>query len=401
MAVTCMALRRGTNGQRSCNLVYTRNVCEHDATTVVGYGEDLAKAWLAKWEPYVQYHIFCLEKGDQGTLHYQGYVELTEMRTWRFLLDNVDPYTHFEKRMGTQQEAIDYVKKTGKHSNKAHTHLEGPYTSGEPKSIKGGDKPKRIPYYEVARAAIATGSFSEGRAMLLEHYPDKMLDKGTDIERNLRNYTHKPYKPKFTLDDFTIPSINLGKCVLMHGDTELGKSQFALAHFKNPLLVKGKNTEKLREYNTTVDGIVLDEVNFTTTDTHLENNLTMLDMDEDVAMWARYANVTLPAGLPKIFLTNKKNPMRIFYTYEDEVENKPQCEAIDSRVRLVNIDKDIRRMKPGSVGRDRVIIAPALLSKHSSHEDNEDIQVVTPSLPSGDEESSDESFGSYLTRNLQ
>lgn len=58
----------------------------------------------------VKYCVFQLERGESGTPHFQGYVEMhnpTEFSTLRAML----PYSHIEPRRGTAKQAADYCKK--------------------------------------------------------------------------------------------------------------------------------------------------------------------------------------------------------------------------------------------------------------------------------------------------
>lgn len=61
------------------------------------------------------YYVYQREKcPETGRLHYQGYVELDKRRNLNSLKKNVfkDNTIHIERRMGTQQQAIDYCKKS-------------------------------------------------------------------------------------------------------------------------------------------------------------------------------------------------------------------------------------------------------------------------------------------------
>lgn len=48
-----------------------------------------------------------------GNLHYQGYIELNKPQKITYFKNNGAPTTHFEKRMGTADEAIKYCAKDG------------------------------------------------------------------------------------------------------------------------------------------------------------------------------------------------------------------------------------------------------------------------------------------------
>lgn len=75
------------------------------------------------WPDYVSYGVYQLERGDGGTLHWQGYAELSKpvklggLKKWL-------PTAHFEKRMGTDVQARDYCMK------KDDTFVAGPWEHG-------------------------------------------------------------------------------------------------------------------------------------------------------------------------------------------------------------------------------------------------------------------------------
>lgn len=67
---------------------------------------------------WVSYICFGEEKGKKGeTPHLQGYAEFSKNATWRQIkgwFETLDPPdAHFERRLGTQKQAVDYTKKEG------------------------------------------------------------------------------------------------------------------------------------------------------------------------------------------------------------------------------------------------------------------------------------------------
>lgn len=73
-------------------------------------------------ETKMKYIIWTLEKEEN--FHYHFYVEFTEKVSMKWIKENFDDKTlHCEPRRGTQQQAIDYVKKEGKDANKFDTKV--------------------------------------------------------------------------------------------------------------------------------------------------------------------------------------------------------------------------------------------------------------------------------------
>jgi len=83
-----------------------------------------------KWDD-VRYVTWQLEKGDEGTPHLQGYVEWTKNRRLSGC-KKINSRAHWDIRMGTQQQAIDYC-------TKSDTRVDGPWEEGE----KGKGQGKR------------------------------------------------------------------------------------------------------------------------------------------------------------------------------------------------------------------------------------------------------------------
>jgi len=75
------------------------------------------------WPEYVSYGVYQLERGSEGTLHWQGYAELSKMVKLGGLKKWL-PTAHFEKRHGSDVQARDYcMKQDG-------TYVDGPWEHG-------------------------------------------------------------------------------------------------------------------------------------------------------------------------------------------------------------------------------------------------------------------------------
>lgn len=181
---------------------------------------------------------------------------------------------------------------------------------------------------DVYRDAFAATTCEEGVKIILEHKPRDMALYGEAIERNLRKRKYETYIPKFKLTDFNIPPVDFEeKAVLMWGDTHLGKTQFALANFTNPLLVGHfDDLKRLRKEN---DGIVFDDMSFK----HMpfDSVKHLLDWDETRSIHCRFSNAVIPANTRKIFCSNSENP---FYELTIPMADR---DAIESRLKRINV----------------------------------------------------------------
>lgn len=91
------------------------------------------------------------------------------------------------------------------------------------------------------------------------------------------------------------------RCIYAWGPTGTGKTRWALAQFKSPLLVS--HTEDLKKYRPAVhDGIVFDDMSFKDFAPNIAIHLT--DFEAPRTINAKYGSVTLPACTRKIFTSN-------------------------------------------------------------------------------------------------
>jgi len=150
---------------------------------------------------------------------------------------------------------------------------------------------------------------------------------GDSIERNLKKAKTVSYSSKFLMGDFNRPQMDLAKSLLFTGRSGTGKTQWALAHFKNPLFCS--HIDKLKTLTPDHDGIVFDDMSFD----HWppESVIHLLDIEVEREIHIRYGTVTIPAYVPKIFTTNKLNP---FYKFDADSE---QIVAIERRYTRVSI----------------------------------------------------------------
>jgi len=85
---------------------------------------DPAHAYLVEFWPDLQYAIWQLERGENGTPHYQGYVAFKGKKRLNWLKNNCSKEAHWEPRKGSHDQAKAYC-------TKAETRVEGPFDAGE------------------------------------------------------------------------------------------------------------------------------------------------------------------------------------------------------------------------------------------------------------------------------
>lgn len=90
------------------------------------------------------------------------------------------------------------------------------------------------------------------------------------------------------------------KAIVLIGPTGLGKTQWALAHFKNPVHVRDKNDYSRITDNT--DGLVLDDLD----QMHWQplTLLKLVECETNVTMNIKYGSKIIRAGMPRIIIAN-------------------------------------------------------------------------------------------------
>lgn len=88
------------------------------------------------------YVRWALEKGDEGTIHYQGYMlgHTGVKKTNKWLGKELGTCIDFNSMNGSIKQNDDYVEKVGAYANKAHTHLLGPWEYGQRPRVQQGKR---------------------------------------------------------------------------------------------------------------------------------------------------------------------------------------------------------------------------------------------------------------------
>ncbi len=150
-----------------------------------------------------RYWIYQMERGEQDTLHAQGYVEFTKamrLGAVRQLFSGA----HWESRRGTRDEARDYCRKVDR--------VDGPWEGGTWKEYKRGRRSDLIRLREAAQ---------EGRS-----------EQSVADDDELTSVWFKYYKPferykRICAGDRTWKT----RVILYRGESGAGKSKRALAEY--------------------------------------------------------------------------------------------------------------------------------------------------------------------------
>lgn len=151
-------------------------------------------------------------------------------------------------------------------------------------------------------AALDQGSVEKAMDFLWKKRPQCMALNGDRIEKNIakRMRTAPAARPPFT-GPWKWPMLEDINSVVLLGPSNIGKTQFAKAHFDNALFVN--HMDRLKDFDETVhDGIIFDDMDFLHMPRTTQIHLT--DWDEDRDIHVRYGVARIPAGTKKIFTCN-------------------------------------------------------------------------------------------------
>jgi len=137
-------------------------------------------------------------------------------------------------------------------------------------------------------------------------------------------------------EEFDVPLLNLRDDIVyvFLGPTLMGKTSYALAHFKNPLFVR--HLDALKRFQPGVhDGIVFDEMYFKDKDVDFQKVITDIEQPVEIS-GTRYRCPIIPRGTKRIFCCN---------TYPFLKDNSTDGAAITRRIELVEFKTPVYTKK--------------------------------------------------------
>lgn len=222
-------------------------------------------------------YVICTELHENGKKHYHAWLNFDKKVDTRdvraFDIESVHPNIIQKPGAGW----INYVKKAGQFiSNVA----ENPFT-----------------------LALAMNSVNEAIDSLWKAVPQTMALSADRIERNLRTKMAPP-PVAFTFYDgpYRWPYLSEIQSVCLTGNAGIFKTNFALSkhHFENPFFCT--HLDELKRFNSTYDGIIFDDLDFS----HLPitTQISLTDFDQGRHIHIRYGTAYIPPKTRKIFVRN-------------------------------------------------------------------------------------------------
>jgi len=287
---------------------------------------------------YAEYCIEAHEFSSTGTPHIQGFVRLKKAMSEK-QMHQLMPRASLFVTKGTDYQNFLYCAKGEQDKTEWEAMKEtGPNWGLHAEFLEYGERPKepgpshkKKPNDFTFQDALAAPTVREGMEIIKKRKARDYCLHGASIERHLKMAKTAKFSPKYLLSDFNHVPLDLSKSVLITGRSGTGKTQFALAHFKNPLLVS--HVDKLKTLTPDHDGIVFDDMAFN----HWppESVIHLLDIELERELHVRWGTVTIPSYVKKIFTTNKPNPF-----YDREVDEE-QRNAIERRYKRIDVSQPL------------------------------------------------------------
>ena len=180
-------------------------------------------------------------------------------------------------------------------------------------------------------------------AVLSETRPDILYDKGERILKRKReeDAAQVTVGEGYAREDFRNDAPDLPfeeKAVVLFGPSGTGKTSYAVALLKDPLVCS--TLDDLKRFRPGVHGgIVFDDMDFSGMTP--EAAIHLLDMVFDRTIRLRYTNAQIPRGTPRVFTTNKQ-PRYVF----PRPINAGQEAALLRRYTAVHVEQQLFVLEP-------------------------------------------------------
>lgn len=272
--------------------------------------EDLQE-FLNKLSTYTKWYIGQQETTGNGQNHFQFIVGFGGAKTLSNAMKTLQCYT----LQATNDTAAMILYCTDEKKRIPDTEV-----------ITYGEIPQRYSKQrdELLKTATQLGSYEEAMKFIETKDVEYYVQHQGQLARYFTSKFDQADVVKYELSEFTQKEIIIpeNKAALFIGPTGIGKTQFALAHFKSP--VKITNNEDYGRIGPQTDGIVLDDLNFSQWSAMTMLHLT--DVESPYTISIKYGSARIPAGMKRIFIVNDEE---LFWPKDIHPETK---KAIERRI---------------------------------------------------------------------
>lgn len=254
--------------------------------------------------PCLRYYCFQREIGaDTGTVHYQGYIELTRTQRFSYLHSRLDAGLWLQARRGTPQEASDYAKKL---ETRDPSPGAGPFEHGTISEGSGS----RTDLASMIDTVRSTGSVTAAARI----HPETAVRYPRGLELLARTFRgHREVVPQV---------------ILLFGATGCGKTRFVMDRYDyGTYLRKAPDTRWFDGYERQ-PVLLLDDFSGASSKMSLNYVLQLIDRyPVDVEIKGGY----VPLLCSHIFITTNNHP-ESWYDYSSRNE---QYKALARRIHHV------------------------------------------------------------------
>lgn len=183
---------------------------------------------------------------------------------------------------------------------------------------------------QIYDAALSQASFDEALSFLRAHAPRDFVIYNGVIQRSLRFHFNEPDVPPGLPTTFSLPirhDLLANRCIVISGGAGCGKTTWAVAHFRNCLLVSHK--DDLKRLSPSNDGIVFDD--FRITHWPIQSVIHLCDMAFNRSIDVKHSTVSIPRGLKRIFTTNQSRTEWMPPGTEEEIK------AVNRRIQWIHV----------------------------------------------------------------
>lgn len=263
------------------------------------------------WAPHIAMGEVGIEVGEEGTKHLQGNVIFKKGDNKRLAgVKKLLPRANWSATGNDNASALYCVK-------------EGNMVLSVDNRQQGKDRDTDKIFTDIANGMTLHECWMK--------YPRYMVTHFKGIERYHMECNREKEQSNFTLADFPgwKPITNWETSWIVWGDSGIGKTEWVLAHFENPLFVS--HIDQLIGFNKNEhDGIIFDDMDFDYLPRSTQINL--LDINQSRAIHIRNFIAQIPRNTKKVFTTNTENGEIFRFIEECGDEDK----ALMRRVKFFN-----------------------------------------------------------------